>query len=312
MSKKKDNIQKKNLNKKTMPTKQEYVDEKMKNLENKLNLIKKHHILLWLILFFPYGLFLLLKHKILPLWVNIIVIIFVSCLIIGVVDAKLYPNRLTDYNTEQNIEDFKEIGNIFSIEQYLQIDNYFIYEVISSKGRFDIYSDVNGNIKSIKQIHPYINNIYNADDFKEEYKDLYSEVIKFLHNNTIDLNPNNIELISSTGYSQNIKLSDVEYCFNISFCEVSEVFDTNNNLLYENTTLSYRINKDLKERVSKKFPQTSNISQVINYEYYDDHYNVFFYTEDGNMFRLIVYKNGKVSVGIQTDKPVVEINTTEE
>lgn len=274
--------------------------EKKENQKiNRIELIKKHHFILWLILFFPIAIYKSIRYKILPKWGNILLIIFFALLIIISVDTIINPNRVVDNNVNKNLKNYtKNIGTILDIEQYDVIQDYYIYDVITSNGRYDVYVDNAFEIKAIKQIDLVSKNIYIAKDFEEQYKDVYSEVIRFINSNDINLSNKIDEIIETNDFSQTLKIDDKEYTFNISYENVDSIVDENNDIIYQNENPSLRINQKMLKKVIKKFPQIDNIDYATTITFEDDNYSIYIYTKDNNIYRLQVYQTGKISVSI--------------
>lgn len=274
--------------------------EKKENQKiNRIELIKKHHFILWLILFFPIAIYKSIRYKILPKWGNILLIIFFALLIIISVDTIINPNRVVDNNVNKNLKNYtKDIGTILDIEQYDVIQDYYIYDVITSNGRYDVYVDNAFEIKAIKQIDLVSKNIYIAKDFEEQYKDVYSEVIRFINSNDINLSNKIDEIIETNDFSQTLKIDDKEYTFNISYENVDSIVDENNDIIYQNKNPSLRINQKMLKKVIKKFPQIDNIDYATTITFEDDNYSIYIYTKDNNIYRLQVYQTGKISVSI--------------
>lgn len=274
--------------------------EKKENQKiDRIELIKKHHFILWLILFFPIAIYKSIRYKILPKWGNILLIIFFALLIIISVDTIINPNRVVDSNVNKNLKNYtKDIGDILDVEQYDVIQDYYIYDVITSNGRYDVYVDNTFEIKAIKQIDLVSKNIYIAKDFEDQYKDVYSEIIRFINSNDINLINKIDEIIETNDFSQTLKINDKEYTFNISYENVDSVVDENNDIIYQNENPSLRINQKMLKKVIKKFPQIDNIDYATTITFEDDNYSIYIYTKDNNIYRLQVYQTGKISVSI--------------
>lgn len=206
---------------------------------------------------------------------------------------------MVDNNVNKNLKNYtKDIGTILDIEQYDVIQDYYIYDVITSNGRYDVYVDNAFEIKAIKQIDLVSKNIYIAKDFEEQYKDVYSEVIRFINSNDINLSNKIDEIIETNDFSQTLKINDKEYTFNISYENVDSIVNENNDIIYQNENPSLRINQKMLKKVIKKFPQIDNIDYATTITFEDDNYSIYIYTKDNNIYRLQVYQTGKISVSI--------------
>lgn len=272
---------------------------KEEEITNRVELIKKHHFILWLILFFPIAIYKSIRYKILPKCVNVLLIIFFVILIIVSLDTFINPNRVIDNKVNKNLKNYtKDIGTILDVEQYDIIKDYYIYDVITSKGRYDIYVDSAFEIKAIKQIDLVSKNIYIAKDFKEEYKNVYSEIIRYINSNDIDLSNEVDEIVKTTDFSQTLKIKNKEYTFNISYENVDSVFDEDGNNLYTNSNPTLRLNQKMFKRVIKQLPQVEDVDYTSTIVFEDNSYSIYFYTKDGNLYRLQVFQSGKISVSI--------------
>lgn len=273
--------------------------KKEEKTTNKVELIKQHHFILWLILFFPVAIYKSIRYKILPKWANALLIIFFVILIIVSLDTFINPNRVIDNKVDKNLENYvKNIGTILDVEQYDVIQDYYIYDVITSKGRYDVYVDNAFEIKAIKQIDLVSKNIYIAKDFKEQYKNVYSEVIRYINSNDIDLSNEVNEVVKTTDFSQTLKIKNKEYTFNISYENVDSVLDKDGNILYTNNNPTLRLNQKMFKKVIKQFPQVEDVDYTSTIVFEDDNYSIYFYTKDGNLYRLQVFQSGKISVSI--------------
>lgn len=274
-------------------------DKRKEEITNRVELIKKHHFILWLILFFPIAIYKSIRYKILPKCVNVLLIIFFVILIIVSLDTFINPNRVIDNKVNKNLKNYtKDIGTILDVEQYDIIKDYYIYDVITSKGRYDIYVDSAFEIKAIKQIDLVSKNIYIAKDFKEEYKNVYSEIIRYINSNDIDLSNEVDEIVKTTDFSQTLKIKNKEYTFNISYENVDSVFDEDGNNLYTNSNPTLRLNQKMFKRVIKQLPQVEDVDYTSTIVFEDNSYSIYFYTKDGNLYRLQVFQSGKISVSI--------------
>ena len=271
-----------------------------KEQSEKLNLIKKHHIFFWLILFFPVGIFFLFKYKILPKWATIVLTISFILLSIGIVYCIINPYRVINNNVEQKLnDDFSEqLGNIISIENYNTIENYYIYDVITNKGRYDVYVNEKHSIEAIKQTKPDSSEIFTSDTFENKYKNIYSEIIKFINNNELDISNNIEEIIETTDTSQTLKIDNKNYTFNIAFENVDTI-SCDGEHIYTNPKVTLRLNQEVYEKISKKFPSTKNIKNVSFIDFYDDYYVTYFTTEEDIMYELLVYQNGRIVINIE-------------
>lgn len=276
--------------------------DKNKDMKTRTALIKEHHFILWLILFFPVALFKSFKYKILPKWLNIILTFLFGLFFIVILDTMINPTRVADNEVEkQLIKMENDIGTIISIEQYEIVDDYYVYDVITNQARYDVYIDALYEIKAIKMISNDSSNVYESDDFKDKYKGVYSEIIKFVNNNELDISNNIEKIVNTTTKQQTLIIDDVEYTFDCAYENINIIYDKDSNIIYKNDELSLRLNEEMFAKVNKNFPQTKDLDYASTIVFNDDSYEIYFYTKDGNLYKLQVFISGKISVSIATD-----------
>lgn len=257
--------------------------------------IKKHHFILWLILLFPVGLYKSFKYKILPKWANILLTVCFSICILAIIDMIIYPSRILDNEINKEIKEY-DVGTIFTLEQYDVVEDYYIYDLITSNGRYDVYFTSNYEIKAIKQIDKEHKDIFVSDDFK--YKDVYSEIIRYLNNDS-NISLNIEEIIDEDFGIQKLKIDGEEYTFVISLETISTV-QKNDEIIYENSLPSMRMPEEIYKRVTKQLSQTKNLLYVTAIDFTDENYSIFFYTEEMELYQLQIFENGRIKVKIAT------------
>lgn len=254
--------------------------------------IKKHHIILWLLLFFPIALYKIYKYKIFPKWVNVIITIFFIICFIAIIDTFLNPTRIEDNKIKEEIQEY-DVGTIFTLEQYDTIDNfYYVYDLITSKGRFDVYFSLNHQIEAIKQIDREHKDIYVSDDFP--YKNIFSEIIRYVDGDS-NISNNFGNIVNEDFGTQVVMIDDKEYTFIISLETVSFVY-LDGETIYENSLPSIRMPEDVYRKASRKFEQIKNIWYVNSIDFTNENYSIIFNTEDEGMFQFIVYEDGRIRV----------------
>lgn len=273
--------------------KKEPVEKEIKE-ENMLELIKKHHLIIWLLLFFPVALYKIYKYKIFPKWTRILITIFFVVCLIAIVDTILNPTRIEDNKIRDEIEAY-DVGTIFTLEQYDTVDNtYYVYDLITSTGRYDVYFSTDHKIEAIKQIERQHKDIYIADDFP--YKDVFSEIIRHIDGDS-NISFNFEEIVSEDLGTQVIKIDGKEYTFIVSLEAVALIY-LDGETIYENSLPSIRMPQEIFEKASKKFSQVKNLWYVSGIDFTDKNYSIIFYTEDGGMFQFVVYEDGMIEVNV--------------
>lgn len=270
------------------PTKEVKIDDSI------VEKIKKHHLILWMLLFFPVGLYKIYKYKIFPKWVNILISIFLAICFIAIIDTIINPTRIEDNKIRDEILQY-DVGTIFTLEQYDTVDDtYYVYDLITSTGRYDVYFSAEHKIEAIKQIEREHKDLYIAEDFP--YKDIFSEIIKYIDGDS-NISLNFEDILNEDFGTQVIQIDGKEYTFIVSLEAVSLVY-LDGETIYENSLPSIRMPQEIYEKVSKKFSQVKNIWYVNGIDFTDKNYSIYFYTEDGGMFQFVVYKNGMIEVNV--------------
>lgn len=276
-------------------------EEKVQQIKTTGQLIKEHHLIIWFFFFFPIALYKTYKYKILPKSVNIIITIFIALFLIVSIDTIVKPTRVADNKLKkQLIEKEDTIGTIISFEQYEIVEDYIVYDVITNNARYDVYIDTNFEIKAIKMVSNDSLNIYESHDFKENYKGVFSEIIKFVNNNDINISNNIENIVETSTKEQTLIIDGEEYKFECAFENIANVYDKDGNTIYTNDNLSLRLNQEMYKKVVKNFPQTKDLDYVSTIVFNDDNYEIYFYTKDTKLYRLQVYTTGKISVSVTT------------
>lgn len=254
--------------------------------------IKKHHLILWLLLFFPVALYKIYKYKIFPKWVSILISIFFVICLIAIIDTFINPTRIEDNKIKKEIQEY-DVGTVFTLEQYDIVDEqYYVYDLITSTGRYDVYFSSNHEIEAIKQIDREHRDIFVSDNFP--YKDIFSEVIRYVDNDS-NISNNFEKIINEDFGTQVIEIDGKRYTFLISLESVSLIY-LEDETIYENSLPSMRMPEEIFKKASKKFNQVSDFWYANSIDFTDENYSIVFYTKDGGMFQFVVYENGRIKV----------------
>lgn len=285
--------------------------------ERILKVLKEQHIILWFLFFFPIGLYKSFKYKFLPKWMNIALTIVFIFLVVVIGDAIINPERVINTEVEQDLTkggDWGDLGTLISVEYYTSIDDYYICDLITSQSRYDVYLDDSFDIKAIKEVEGYLEDIYIADDFNETYVGVLSEIIKFVNNNDVGIS-NNIEGYEDVCLGEQIlTINGVEYDFNVEFEDVESIY-SNDELVYEREGYAcLRLNNEMFSKVCKNFPEVDDISYITTILFFDDYYKIYVNTTNGNIYELVVYSSGRITVNKATGslEEIVENETIEE
>lgn len=274
---------------------QDKFSTKLEDIEKRedFNALKK--IPFWLIVFFPYALYLILFKTKINKFVKFIVLsifIFISILF---ADISLNPNRvyndvgLTSYNlfVEENKDLKLDKAKYVNKNNHFKIDDqmYFSFSIYDSLNMYYGLFEINDYNKDYRLVSLYdtdynFSNIYATDDFKN-VKEIHPIVLNFiLSNNVSNIRLENISKLSDVEEidlfenitRQEVKINNKTYDFEFNDFNVTSIKyegeliyeSSNHNILKSNTSSS------VLELLNKNFD--SNY-ELVGYNYINsEHY----------------------------------------
>lgn len=276
--------------------------EKFEKREDK-DILKK--IPLWMILFFPYGLYLFIfKSKIKKRFKAIVAII--SALIIFLfIDITLHPNRVYDKVGKESYEQFVSENTDLGLDNpsyaskasHFEIDNqmYFSFNIYDKLNMYHAIFKVNDynkdyEIVSIYDIDYNFNNVYAKGEFNN-VKDIHPVILNLLLSSGKDINLSNIHKVSDVKENdlfdniiyQDVKIKEKTYSFQFNDFSVLKIVDTKSKKeLYSaefTDTMASHMPKVVFGLLKKNF--NSNY-KVVGYNYFNSkhYYNVNVAGED--------------------------------
>lgn len=202
--------------------------------QEKLSLIHKNKIILWLILFPPIGIYKAYKHKVFNKWVGIIVGILLSLFVILCVDVAINPNRVIDTQITKLVNESDSIGTVKYVTYMGTVKNkYILYDVLTNKGKYTLYIGVDNNnkysIEKIYQVLPTIDFIKNDENSDDTLNEVVPQILLFFENEENVKEYGELEaLLNTANTTQTIKTSKGTYCFEVKFdsvIQITEVFE---------------------------------------------------------------------------------------
>lgn len=272
-------------------------EERIKNkINEKFEIMKKHKIILWLILFMPVGLYKCYKYGLFNKWVSIIIGILVSLVIIACVDVSLYPNRVADEKVKEAVSSLGTIGEprYVSNRGYAGYE-YIVYDVITTKGKYNLYIkrfDKNRYvIDGIYQIIPNREVIQEPYYLDEELKEVFPEIVVFFKDKENEFTYGVIESVLETeGNQQKIQttvgiyLVESEYD-GVTLVQAVDGTVNNSNSIYIRSLL-LNLPKDVEKFLKKNAKEIGNVSDIIEYNITESSIEYIFGTDEGKYFKL--------------------------
>lgn len=184
----------------------------------------------WLIFFFPYGIYYMLKNKAYNVYVRTLILIFISLFTIGVIDKIVYPERLLDYQVEKALKDYtntnKEIGKYRNVEKLktdkdLKEKRYFLYTTNDKYLVFVSLKDKKTELSGIFEIGKEHKEIFKEKSFIIN-KDIYPEIFAYIKDNKLG----KIDKVEYTkGNCQDITIDNKKYRFIVDWGRVVKIYE---------------------------------------------------------------------------------------
>lgn len=273
----------------------------MEEAIKKQEIRKKHWIWFWLFLCPPIGLYKSFKYKAFHKFVNWCVLCFMILSVIVGVDTVLNPNRVIDMKVKEKFEEVasevRELSKVGRLD-----DTYYIYNIVANSGEYDVYLSTDGNleIKGINQITPSKDMIFVSDDFPEELKNVYPEIIRFFNEEGVkkefgviikveDETLNDYQIISTT---------KGKFAFDVQYEQVVGVYEYINNS-YEKVyqrTATIEMPKDVLRAIKKNKKEIGEVKDVLEYLLTNETQEYTFINNQHQHFKAIKYLDGSIEL----------------
>lgn len=302
--KNKKNTKHKNIKKNT----QQELDPKVEKLLNKAmenqKIRKDKKIWFWLILVPPIGVYKSFKYKAFSKFVNIFLLILISVVLLLGLDTIFYPNRVLDTKIIKSIERYEDIGEVRSyIKQGDLDDKFFIYNVVTTTGEYDVYFSGDGKftIEGINQISPENKMIYKSDNIPNELNNIYAEIIRFFNEEDVVEKYGNI-----TGYkdgdmeNHQIIITDKgEYSIEVEYGQVVAVFELNENgdykkLMQRNAEI--KLPDDISKTLERNKKTIGEVKEVYGYKITDKTIEYLFMNDKNTHYKIVKYLDGSMEI----------------
>jgi len=271
----------------------------VEKLRDKLLLISKHYILLWLLVFPPVAIYKCFKHKIFSKKINIIITIILISLtlltsMVIIVDY-FNPTGVLDTKVQEELEE-KDIGNIREITYLGMIDDKIgAYEIITTKGFYNIYISSSDN-KTIQfeGIKDVINDetLDSSKSFSEIYQKLNPETLAFFIEKP-EYNKDIKEIEHRDNYDMITYKDGTILRFVNEYYIVSKVYEIQNGeeLIYNRDVL-IEFRKDFRRVLNKNDNIFKDIKEVNAYVVNENEIYYIFTNFCDNQYKIIKYNNG--------------------
>ena len=262
---------------------------------------KEQWIWFWLFLFPPVGLYKAFKYKAFNKWINRALFCFMALSIILGVDTVLNPNRVVDTKVTERVEEVlshvREVSKIGVLD-----DTYYIYNIITNSGEYDVYFSTDGNltIEGINQISPSKDMIFTSDNFPEELKSVYPEIIRFFNEDGIKEEFGEILTVEDEMLNdyQVVSTTKGKFAFAVEYEQVVGVYEYVNNA-YEKVyqrTATIEMPKDILRAIKKNKKEIGEVKEVVEYVLTDETQEYTFINEEYQYFKAIKYLDGSIEL----------------
>lgn len=295
-------------NKKHINKKNKEIDKKVTNILDKAienqSIRKDKYIWFWLILFPPIGLYKAIKYKAF----NKSTIIFISILMVLTlllgIDNILYPNRVIDSKMQRAIEKYEDIGTLRSYTKQGNLDNdFFIYNVVTTKGEYDIYFSGDGKLKieGINQLSPKREMVYISDNIPKEYENIYAEIIRFFNEEDIVKKYGTIKgYEDSKMENHQVIITDKgKYSINVEYGQVVAVFDINEDGTLEKSmqrNAKITLPDDISKMLSKNEKTIGSLKEVYAYKITNQTIEYYFINDKNTHYKVVKYLDDRVEI----------------
>lgn len=241
------------------------------------------------------------KYDICPKFITTITTIVMTILLIfvgiGSYDMIKNPMRVADNKLLKELDAYN-LGTTREVEYLgLMTDDFGIYEVITTKGFYNVYISLNKNnieIEGIKEILKNKTLKWNTS-LPTEYKDIPASILSlFINQRSYGENIKNIEKIDEDQYK--ITYTDNNYyIFNISYYKVYQIYDQNNELKYTCKTL-IEFKDDFQKIIDENIDLFKNVEKIDAYIVTTDKIEYTFENFCGNYYKIIKYNDGSFDI----------------
>ena len=267
--------------------------------------LQEHHIVFWFIIFFPVAIYRLIKYKIVPKFVSILMLLIMSIIliliIIGSIDMIKNPMRVADNKLLKEVKEYN-LGDTREL-QYLgaMSDDFGIYEWITTKGYYHIYISIeNKNDIKIEGIKELLSNktVKWSKSLPKEYKNIPAPILRlFIDERNYG---KDIESINMSDYNQYLityKDNSI-YEFDIQYYKVYQIYDvTNDNqeLLYTCKTLITFFD-DFQKVIDNNMKIYKNVKTINALEITETKIEYTFENFCGNSYKIVKNNDGSYNI----------------
>lgn len=284
-----------------------------KSTEQTLELLIKHKILLWIMIFPPVAIYRIIKYKIFNT-ITIISFVLTFTLVFGYsVYSTIQPMIAFNDQLTEEIEKLG-FGTIREVEHIGIYDGYMNSNIITTTGYYTIYykNEQNVNIETVIELHSEINPDIVLGDFKIQYKsETIPEIFIETHPAILQFTMGNQDfgaledVLETNENSQTIKTSKGIYKFrydcgqllNIQEKQDEEFIDVmNRDYVLE---MSFEFQKALSKPNAKK--QYYEIANVLDYQITETSIGYVFSNFCGNIYKITKLDNGQIILEAATE-----------
>ena len=282
-----------------------------------VQLILKHHIILWLLLFPPIAFYRLFKHKIVNKWIGISLIAMMLALVFVITYSAFNPTLIVDDSIEKYMSN-SGYGKVREIDHLGTFDKYNVSEVITTTGYYTVYFEYSStegiDVVTIVEYETELvsdvivngfNTIYQSENSNPLITELNPALIKFIvkHNDY-----GNIQSVDETGVGYQIVTTDKgQYTFYFKYYETISIQKWNQDADQWQDVM----NRDYIVTMRPEFTDALNREDVIPKYYKIQTINQYGVNENeiyyiftnfcGNVYRIVKFNDGRINLEIATE-----------
>lgn len=291
------------------------VEEELSPALKTVQLILKHHIILWLLLFPPLAFYRLFKYKIINKYVGIVLAVMMTFLLVILTYSALNPTIIVDNNIENYMSD-SGYGQVREVEHLGTYEEYNVADVITTTGYYTVYFQYAKDLEvaTIVQLQSDVVGdeilsdfwtVYESENANKLIGQLNPAVTKFIiKNNDYGLVQ---EVVETAIGSQIIKTEKGKYAFYHKYYETTNVQKWNESKeIWEDV-----MNRDYIVAMKQEFVDALNQKNVIPMYYkiqtvnsYGINANEIYYIFTnfcGNKYRVVKFNDGRINLEVATD-----------
>lgn len=280
----------------------------VKNFEDKEVIRKEHHIVLWLLLFPPVGIYKSIKYKGFSKIINIIFSLIFIFLLSSFILVITNPYDLKNTKIESRLNNYEKYGKLleYKLVDDITLDdvNYYVYECVTKLGVYNVYLNKEEDFK-IDYIYSFLNRTVILDEkiLNDYNHQLYNEIFLFFQDaenekeygkiegllTKKEAEEYNFEIKDKNLEYQGIKTSKGNYVVGCLYNQVVQIMDLDNNneLIFQKKPILRLPNNTLSKLKMSNNKEIGEIKTVYGFEWSSNGSYYYFMNTEGRVFQLL-------------------------